>query len=48
MEMLVDRFLRDKTPTLKPLHPIQHAYQAGKSMETALHQLDQLRVFFYI
>jgi len=24
-----------------PLHPKQHAYQAGKSMEMALHRLDQ-------
>jgi hypothetical protein len=24
---------------LRPLHPNQHAYQAGKSVETALHQL---------
>jgi hypothetical protein len=23
----------------KPLHPNQHAYQAGKSIETALHQV---------
>jgi hypothetical protein len=46
MDRLVDRFLRDKTPALKPLQPIQQAYQAGKSMEIALHQLDQLQVFF--
>ena len=39
MEKLVDRFLRDEIPVLKPLHPNQHAYQAGKSVETALHQL---------
>jgi len=24
---------------LVPLHPNRHAYQAGKSVETALHQL---------
>jgi hypothetical protein len=39
MERLVDRFLRDEILMLKPLHPNQHAYQAGKSVETALHQL---------
>jgi len=39
MERLVDRFLRDEILAFKPLHPNQHAYQAGKSVETALHQL---------
>jgi len=39
MERLVDRFLRNKDLTLMPLHPNQHAYQAGKSKEMALHQL---------
>jgi len=39
MQRLVDRFLRDEILLLKPLHPNQHAYQAGKSMEMALHQL---------
>jgi hypothetical protein len=39
MERLVERFLRDEILALKPLHPNQHAYQAGKSVETALHQL---------
>ena len=39
METLVDRHLRDEALTLVPLHPNQHAYQAGKSVETALHQL---------
>ena len=34
----MDRFLRDKILALEPLHPNQHAYQAGKSVET-LHQL---------
>jgi hypothetical protein len=38
-ERLVDRFLRDEILALRPLHPNQHAYQAGKSLETALHQL---------
>jgi hypothetical protein len=39
MERLVDRFLRDEILALRPLHPNQHAYQVGKSVETALHQL---------
>jgi hypothetical protein len=37
MERLVDRYLRDEA--LMPLHPNQHAYQAGKLVERALHQL---------
>jgi hypothetical protein len=39
MERLVDRYLRDEALAFVPLHPNQHAYQAGKSVETALHQL---------
>jgi hypothetical protein len=39
MERLVDRFLRDEILLLKSFHPNQHAYQTGKSVETALHQL---------
>jgi hypothetical protein len=39
MERLVDRFIRDEMVVSSPLHPNQHAYQAGKSTETALHQL---------
>jgi hypothetical protein len=39
IERLVDRYLRDEALALVPLHPNQHAYQAGKSVETALHQL---------
>ena len=35
----MDRFVRDEILALQPLHPNQHAYQAGKSVETALHQL---------
>ena len=31
MERLVDSFLRDEILALQPLHPNQHAYQAGKS-----------------
>jgi hypothetical protein len=38
MERLVDRYLRDEALAIMPLHPNQHAYQAGKSVETALHQ----------
>jgi hypothetical protein len=39
MERLVNRFLRDEVFVLRPLHPNQHTYQAGKSVEMALHQL---------
>ena len=39
LERLVDRFLRDEILVSKPLHHNQHAYQTGKSVETALHQL---------
>jgi hypothetical protein len=39
LERLVDRFLRDEILVSKQLHPNQHAYQTGKSVETALHQL---------
>jgi hypothetical protein len=39
MERMVDRHLRDEALAIVPLHPNQHAYQAGKSVETALHQL---------
>jgi hypothetical protein len=35
----VVRFLRDEILATQPLHPNQYAYQAGKSVETALHQL---------
>jgi hypothetical protein len=38
MERLVDRYLRDEALAIVPLHPYQYAYQAGKSVETALHQ----------
>jgi hypothetical protein len=30
MERLGDRFLRDEILALRPFHPNQHAYQAGK------------------
>jgi len=39
MERLVDRYLRDEALVQVPLHPNQHAYWAGKSVETTLHQL---------
>jgi len=39
MERLVDRFLRDENLVIQPIHPNQNAYQAGKSVEMALHQL---------
>jgi len=39
MERLVDRYLRDEEPVLVSLHSNQNVYQAGKSVETALHQL---------
>jgi hypothetical protein len=39
MERLIDRLLRNEILAFMPLHPNQHAYQAGKSVETALHQL---------
>jgi hypothetical protein len=39
MERLVDRFIREEMAGTSPLHPNQHAYQAGKSTETGLHQL---------
>jgi hypothetical protein len=33
LERLVDRYLRDGVLVIKPLHPNQHAYQTGKSIE---------------
>ena len=35
----MDKILRDEVLAFQPLHPNKHAYQAGKSGETALHQL---------
>jgi hypothetical protein len=35
----VDRYLRDEALAILPLHPNQYAYRAGKSVETAQHQL---------
>lgn len=39
MEKILDRHLRNVVLKFSPLHPNQHAYQTGKSCETALHQL---------
>jgi len=39
LERLVDRYLRDGPLQDMPLHRSQHAYQAGKSTESALHHL---------
>jgi hypothetical protein len=39
MQTVVDRLIRDETLISSPVHPNQHAYQAGKSTETVLHQL---------
>jgi hypothetical protein len=37
MEKLVDRHIRDGALKKYPFHRNQHAYQIGKSTETALH-----------
>ncbi len=39
LERLADRWIREGALQRIPLHPSQHAYQAGKSAETALHNL---------
>jgi hypothetical protein len=39
MEKLVDRPIRDEALRIYPLHRNQHAYQKGKSTETALHNV---------
>ena len=39
LEKLVDRYLRSGPLASIPIHPRQHAFQAGKCMESALHQL---------
>jgi len=39
LEKLVYKYLRSETLVDFPLHSRQHAYQAGKSTESALHQL---------
>ena len=39
LERLVDRHFRDNSLKTFPLHARQHAYQRGKSVETALHEV---------
>ena len=39
LEKLIDRYLRGGPLVTVPLHPRQHAFQTGKSTESALHQL---------
>jgi hypothetical protein len=39
MEKLVERHIRDGSLREYPLHHNQHAYQTGKSTETALHNV---------
>jgi len=39
LERMCDRYIRDVVLRLKPLHANQHAYQAGKSVDSALHQV---------
>ncbi|KAI5753143.1 hypothetical protein M8J77_023972 [Diaphorina citri] len=39
LEKLVDKYVRKATLSRTPLHRNQHAYQAGKSCESALHHL---------
>ena len=39
MERLLRGVLRDEIFASVPLHPYQHAYQAGNSVETACHRL---------
>jgi len=39
LEKLVDRHLRDGPLVDIPIHPQQHAFQAGKSTESALHHI---------
>jgi len=39
IEKLIERHVRETSLQKKPLHKNQHAYQSGKSCESALHQL---------
>lgn len=39
LERLCDRYIRDTNLKVKPLNDKQHAYQPGKSVDTALHQV---------
>lgn len=36
---MCDRYIRDVILKVRPLHKNQHAYQSGKSVDTALHQV---------
>jgi len=55
MERKVHRFLSYEVLALRPLHPNQPAYQAGKSVDTARSQLvlraekalEQKEIFLY-
>ena len=38
----MDKYIRDKILTVKPLHSDQHAYRAGRSTETALSKVHML------
>jgi len=39
LEKLVDNYLRSGPLSAVPMHPRKHAFQAGKSTESALHQM---------
>ena len=39
LERLCVRYIRDVILKSKPLHGNQHAYQSGKSVDSALHQV---------
>lgn len=39
LERLVDRYIKEGALSERPVHSTQHAYQEGKSTETALHAL---------
>ena len=39
LEKLVDRFIRERSPSCEPFSKYQHAYQSGKSCQTALHEI---------
>lgn len=39
LEKLVDRYMRETSLSVRPLHPNQHTYEPGKSCKYALHQL---------
>lgn len=39
MERVLDRYIKDEPMKVSPLHQKQHAYIAGESLESALHNL---------